>query len=139
MARFPSIYSRAAIVACCLASWGCSIGKDVPAVEASVREFHGAINDAKVERIVAAAAPELQREPNFLRLLQTVQKKLGRVVSAKQIGWNDQATTGGHLVSLSYETKFERGAATENFAYRLDSGKPVLAGWHITSDALILN
>ncbi len=48
-------------------------------------------------------------------------------------------TTSGHYVAISYAAKYERGEAVENFVFAIADGKAGLAGYHVNSDALILN
>ena len=46
---------------------------------------------------------------------------------------------GGHFVTVNYAATYARGAAEESFVYRIDDGHAALAGYHVNSDALILN
>lgn len=120
----------------------CSIGKDVPLAENGVKTFHSQLAADQIDAIVAASGPELTAGParaRFTQLLTVVRKKLGRPTGDKQVGWNDNINTGGHFISLDYQSKYERGDAAENFVYRVDGEKLVLAGYHVNSDALILN
>lgn len=123
----------------CLALVACSIGENASKAEASVRQFHASLNDGKLAEIVSNSAPEIKGEPKFGKLLEVVRRKLGRVVSSKQVGWNENMNTSGQFVTLNYETKFEKGDGVESFVFKVLDGRLVLAGWHINSDALIMS
>jgi len=45
---------------------------------------------------------------------------------------NVLGTTSGRYVEATYETTFERGAATELFLWKIDNGRVRLAGFHLT-------
>lgn len=125
-----------------LAVAACSTGKDVPAAEASVKAFHDRLGAGQIDAIVASSGPELsapETKPRFTQLLAVVARKLGQPKAAKQVGWNDQVTTGGHFITLNYASDYARGKAAETFAFRVVDGKPVLIGYNVNSDALILN
>ena len=47
--------------------------------------------------------------------------------------------TTGTSITLSFKTQYERGDAVETFVYRATGGKPLLAGYTIYSNALIIN
>jgi len=38
---------------------------------------------------------------------------------------------------LVYDSRFERGRATEEFVWRVRQGRPQLAGYHVKSYALV--
>ena len=42
------------------------------------------------------------------------------------------------MVTINYQAQYEKGAASEQFVFRIDGGKALLAGYNINSDALIL-
>lgn len=120
----------------------CSIGKDVPIAEQGVKRFHQMLGSDQIDAIVASSGPELTAGPakaRFTQLLSVIRKKLGRPTGGTQAGWNDNFNAGGHFISLNYQSKYERGDAAENFVFRMEGEKPTLAGYHINSDALILN
>jgi hypothetical protein len=117
----------------------CSIGKDVPLAENEITKFHQLLNAEKFDQIVASAGPELSADPKLPKLLGVVHTKLGAMKKTKQVGWNDNANTSGHFVTLNYESNYEKGTAAENFVYRIIDGRASLVGYHINSDALIFN
>jgi len=129
------------ILAGAVALAGCSIGQDVPLAEAEATNFHKLLDAGKFDAIWQGASADLTSSPkaNFEKLLDAVHRKLGAFKGAQQQGWNDQATTSGHFITLTYQSHYEKGDAAENFVYRIDGGKAHLAGYHINSDALIYN
>jgi hypothetical protein len=121
---------------------GCSPMKDVPAAETAIAVFHQNLNNQAFDAIYVGAGPELGRrtsQADFVRLLSAINRKLGNFQSGSANGWNDNVTPGGHYLTISYAAKYERGAADENFVYRLDGARPLLVGYHINSMALITN
>jgi hypothetical protein len=45
--------------------------------------------------------------------------------------------TAGHTVRLTYQSQFAKGLATEQFAWRIEHGTPVLLGYHVNSPLLV--
>jgi hypothetical protein len=131
-----------AIVAAALALSACSIGKDVPVAEAAAAHFHQQLNAGKFADTLEGATPQLLAaagKEKWLALLTAVHAKLGAFRSAKTIGWNDNFNNGDHFITLNLEAQYERGTAQEQFVYRIWGDKALLAGYHVNSDALILN
>ena len=131
-----------AIVAAALALSACSIGKDIPAAEAAAVSFHQLLDAGKFADTWQNAAPDLRAaasKDQWLQLLDAVHRKLGKFRSTKTLGWNDNFNNGRHFILLNQEAQYERGVAQEQFVYRIDGGKAALAGYHVNSNALILN
>jgi hypothetical protein len=121
---------------------GCSVGHDLPAVNAAVGVFHQELNAQDFDKIYSDAGPDFKNPtspPDYTQLLSPIHRKHGNFVSGAPGGWNDNVNTSGHFVTLGFSAKYERGAAEENFVYRIDNGKALLAGYHISSNALITN
>jgi len=121
---------------------GCSIGEDIPAAKNAVVKFHRQLDAGQSAEIYRAASKDMHDatpEAELVQLLDAVHRKLGKFQSASDAGWNDQFTNGDHFISLTYASKYERGQASENFVYRIEGGKPSLAGYHVSSNALIVN
>jgi hypothetical protein len=131
-----------AIVAAALALSACSIGKDIPVAEAAAVSFHQQLDAGKFVDTWQNAAPDLRAvtpKDKWLALLDAVHRKLGKFKSAKTVGWNDNFNNGRHFIVLNQQAEYERGSAQEQFVYRIDAGKAALAGYHVNSEALILN
>jgi hypothetical protein len=72
----------------------------------------------------------------FAAILDQIHRRLGNVKSSTRMGFNDSVDNGDHRLELTYDTKFERGEGAEEFVFRIIDGKPLLAGYHVKSDAL---
>ena len=130
------------VVVALLSLGACSPGRDVPVAEKAVATFHAQLNANRFDAVYAGAAPEFRSAtsgPVLTRLLSTVHRKLGDFRTGKTMGWNDNVSTSGHIVSLRYAASYARGPAMESFSYRIDGDAAVLVGYHTSSDALILN
>lgn len=121
---------------------GCSLGAEVPVAEKAIAAFHAQLDAAQFGPIYAGSASDMKNtttEPRLTAFLAAVHRKLGLFKSGKSLGWNENINGNGHFVTINYQATYERGVAAENFVYRIDNGKAVLAGYHVNSDALILN
>lgn len=78
-------------------------------------------------------------EAALTALLAAVHRKLGMFRSGKPVSWNDNYSTGGEFVTIGFVADYERGAAQESFVFRITDGAAKLAGYHVNSNALILN
>jgi hypothetical protein len=61
-------------------------------------------------------------------------RKLGRITAATPAGFNVNVGTGGTVVTLRYETTFEKGEAVQ---YRVRGKRASLAGYNINSPSLV--
>jgi len=121
---------------------GCSSMKDVQASEQQVTRFHQMLDAGQFDAIYQASSSDMKNSDpadKFEAFLGAVHRKLGAVTATKLNGFNVNYTTGGSFATLNYGTTFAGGSATEQFVYRLGNGTPQLAGYHINSDALVLN
>ena len=66
-------------------------------------------------------------------------RKLGTVQSVNSPRWQVNWRVAGTYVSLAYRTTYARGEAEEQFAYLMQKGTAILVGYHVNSNALILN
>jgi hypothetical protein len=115
----------------------CSAGADLPLVNQAVTSFHHQLDAGKFDALYTGGSPELHgaaTEKDWNAFLDMVHAKLGNFQSAAQTGWNDQMTTGGHFVTVVYQSKYEHGGATEQFVYKIVGGKTLLTGYHVNSD-----
>ncbi|MEA2999537.1 MAG: hypothetical protein QOH04_2848 [Sphingomonadales bacterium] len=118
----------------------CSPGAEVPAAERAAASFHAQLDAGRFTAIYAAASEEMKRttsQQDLVRLLEAVHARLGRFRGGRTAGWNDSRTTAGRFVTIDYAATYETGAAQENFVFRIDGGRAVLAGYHVDSKALI--
>ncbi|HEX7251570.1 MAG TPA: DUF4019 domain-containing protein [Thermoanaerobaculia bacterium] len=120
----------------------CNFSKDMEAAESEVTRFHGDLASGKYDEIYDEASDDLKKatsREDFVRLLKAVHTKLGPTRESNRTGFNMNLNTSGHFVTLTYDTKFEKGKGTEQFTYRVTAGKTLLAGYHILSNDLITN
>lgn len=119
-----------------LALTGCSIGADLPVAQKAVEQVHTRLNAGQCAQIRDDAATEFKQVSsveNWSGLCAQLIAGLGKFVSLKQTGWNDEIGTSGHLMRVTYDSVFEKGKATEQFLFRIASGKAMLIGYHINS------
>lgn len=119
----------------------CSIGKDTKAAESAVATFREQLARSDFSGIYQSAADDWKKSVSRAdsdAFLGAVNRKLGALKSSAQTGWQDNATTGGHLVKLVYHTKFENGDGDETFVFRLEGGRALLVGYHINSMAMMI-
>jgi len=123
-----------------LALAGCSAAADTKAAEAGVAKFHTDMDAGKYAQIYAASAVEMKSSisrDDFIKLLTGMHDKLGPYKSGKTTSWNVNVGTGGHMVTLQREVQFGRGPGTEEFVFRVQGNRAILAGWHVNSNALV--
>ena len=119
---------------------GCSAVKDTKVAEEGVTSFHQAMDAGQYGPIYDASASDLKSSVTrnkFIALMTALHSKFGPYRSGKTVGWNDNVNTGGHYVNLNRQAEFERGPVTEEFVFRIEKEKAILAGYHVKSDLLI--
>ena len=120
----------------------CGSGKNVGIATKGVEEFHTQLNSEEYQSIYAVADENLQKtttEGDFVALLQAVHKKLGNVQKSQRSNFLiGMSTAQGMVVTLVYQTTFEQGSGTEQFLWHMRNNQPMLLGYHINSNALIL-
>jgi uncharacterized protein DUF4019 len=105
-----------------------------------VTEFRSRAAQKSYGEIYRTAGAELRKgatEAQFERFMTTLDRRLGAWQSAAEPAWNVTRGTGGHLVRLTYESQFAKGAASEQFVWRLETGGPALLGYHVNSPLLM--
>ena len=103
-------------------------------------EFRARVSRQSFNEIYQAAAPEFRQtttEEEFGRFMTALDRKLGPWQSASEPGWNVARSTAGHSVRLTYESRFAKGPAAEQFAWRIEGGRPVLLSYHVNSRLLV--
>ena len=121
---------------------GCSSGQDLNLAQSEIERFRQLMTAQQFGQIYSEASDELKKttgEQDMARLLTAIDRKLGPVKNAEKNGWNVNYNTSGTSVTLKFNTQFERGTGAETFVYRIAGGKALLAGYNITSNALITN
>ena len=118
----------------------CNAIADTKSAEQGVTAFHTAMDAGQYEPIYDASAADMKTDltkPEFVQFLGGLHGKLGAYKSGKTVGWHDNVAPGGHYVTLNRQVEFERGPATEEFVFRIEKGKTLLAGYHVSSRALV--
>jgi hypothetical protein len=121
---------------------GCSFTKDVTVAEAAVRKYHDQYNAGQYRDIYQQSDGAFKKgveEQANTELLSAVGRKLGRVIEAKQAGFNANWNLEGTFVNLTYESTFERGKAYEQFVWRVSGDEAKLVSYNINSPTLITN
>jgi hypothetical protein len=121
---------------------GCSSGQDLNLAQAEIERFRQLMAAQQFGQIYSEASDELKKtakEQDMVGLLSAIDRKLGPVKNAEKNGWNVNYATSGTSATLKFNTQFERGTGAETFVYRIAGGKAQLAGYNITSNALITN
>ena len=131
---------RKLFLALALVLAGCSMSGDSKVAQAEVVTFHALLDAGQFDKIYDDAAVDLKKatpKEKFVELLQAIHRKLGNTRASDMKGWNVNYGTGGNFATLTYQTVYADDQASEQFVYRLEDGKALLAGYHIESDALI--
>jgi len=72
-------------------------------------------------------------------LMTAVHKKLGQVGSAARKNFFVNYNTSGSQIRVGYTTKFGEGDAEEQFVWSKNGDNLALLGYHINSNALVIN
>jgi hypothetical protein len=118
----------------------CGCGKSREAATAATEKFRARSAGGQYREIYREAAPELRAsstEPEFVKMMDGVAKKLGAFRSASQRSWNVHFGTGGRTVTLGFTSEFDKGSAVETFVWRAQGDAMVLQGYNINSPALV--
>lgn len=120
---------------------GCSMKADMAAGDKAIAAFHQALNAGQSRQILAGASPEFRAvtpEPQALRLFDTVHARLGAFKDGKSVGFNDNVSSGGHMLVDRYEAHYQNGTALETFTFRVSGDRAVMIGYNVNSNALLL-
>lgn len=118
---------------------GCTAGKAKQAAEQGVTRFHAQLDAEQYHDIYSQASPEFQksgREAELTEFLSAVHRKLGNVQKAEEQTFFVNFGTAGTTVTLTYNTGFASGPASEQFVWRVGE-PPVLISYRVDSRLLI--
>ena len=118
----------------------CGHTKDKEVGTKAVDTFHQQFNDSKFTEIYSAATPAFKtsaKEPDFMKFIQAVRRKLGTYKSGTQSNWSVNTFNGTTSVVLSYNSDFEQGSGVETFTFILSGETATLQGYDINSQKLI--
>lgn len=119
----------------------CSMGDQTEAANWGVVHFHEMLDGQQFDAIYDQSSEDLKKvatKADMVALLAAVHRKLGNMKSTARQTWNINYNTGGTFVSAFYKTTFAEGEAQEQFVFRVEGKTAQLAGYHISSNALIL-
>lgn len=109
--------------------------------ENKVSQFHQYLTQRQFKNIYAMATEGFM-EPDSREEMDAyfngVREKLGAFKGAKLQDWRINYTTSGKIISLTYASRYERGAATENFVFHESDDKPRLHSYNVNSRVFIL-
>jgi len=118
-----------------------SCGGGTDAAKQGVTAFRDRVTHRSFAEIYRTASPEFRQavtKEQFQRLMGGLERRLGAWQSSNEPVWHVMRSTGGHFVSLTYESQFSKGPATERFTWRIENGAPVLLGYNVQSALLVM-
>ncbi len=141
-AKGTTMFKQLVYVSLAITLTACSMGDYVETAGGAVTRFHEQLNGERYEEIMAGAGeafggPDAHDET--VAFLSAVHNKLGNLETTSITGWHVNYGTDGKVVTLNYQSSFERGEATEQFVFRVKNDEAELIGYHINSRALIVN
>lgn len=105
-----------------------------------MQHFHSQLNAGQYEEICAEADEgfsQSDKHHELVHFLDQVHKKLGNAGTARRLGINVKATSGGTFVTSEFATQFDEGEADETFVWR-KSGKDLkLYRYNVQSNAFL--
>ncbi|MGA8618600.1 MAG: hypothetical protein WB660_08810 [Candidatus Sulfotelmatobacter sp.] len=123
----------------CFLMLACSPSKAKEEAESAVTKFHSRLDAEQYHDIYVQSSPEFQKsgsEAEITEFLAAVHRKLGRVRRSDERGFNLNFNTSGSTVTLSYNSQFANGTATEQFVWRAGD-HPSLINYRIDSPVLV--
>jgi len=104
----------------------------------NVEQFHSKLDSEQFAGLYAASDEKFHQatsEPDFIKLLDAVHRKLGNVQQSNTgVAW---FAGQGATVTLVYETKFAQGTGMEKFVWHIKDNGAALYGYNINSNELV--
>lgn len=132
----------ALLVFCLAACNPANATAELAASEKAIAAFHADANTGNFDDIYFESGDEMQNTADiadFEEFLTVVQKKLGKAGKSTQEGWRINYVNGMSMTVLNMKTIYEKGEAMETFTFKSSPKGPVLVGYNIQSNALIMN
>jgi hypothetical protein len=123
-----------AVLALSVLADGCAKSRET--AEMGTQAFRRRAANGEFTSIYREAALEFQKsttEADFAKLMDGIGRKLGAWQSSKPPAWKVFSGMGGRTVTFGYASQFEKGPANEEFIWRIQGGRAILAGYHINS------
>jgi len=114
--------------------------KGKAASETAIGHFHELYDQGDLEEIWKVADPRFRTastRQKYDEFMGAVERKLGKVVSTSNAGWNLKSFNLETTVYMTQNTVFEHGKGTESFTFSMDGTNAVLLGYNIQSMDLI--
>lgn len=108
---------------------------------AAVAQFHKGLDAEQYQALWQGSTPKMKQamgEADFVKLMNAVHTKLGKVKASKQTGLNVNSTNGVTTVQAQMQTEFEKGKAQETFIFLQQDGRLLLQEYNIQSPELII-
>ena len=119
---------------------GCSMMKDSKTAEPAVEKFHTQFNAKQFSEIYNGSGDSMKgatTEKQLTDLLDGVYRKLGTYKNSTATSWHVNTTPSSTMVTLSYDTEFSDGKASETFVVSVSGDTAKLEGYNINSNDLI--
>jgi hypothetical protein len=133
-------FLAAAFAALALAA--CNPGAQIEDARGQIDDFHAFYDAGNAKRFykeTGAAFRKVVTEEQLQGLMTFSLQRLGKVESTKQTGFNTGFNNGTTTTTITMQTRFERGEATETYVFT-GSGKDMeLLNWNVTSPLLQLS
>jgi hypothetical protein len=135
-------YKNAFIIPLLIVIGACSGGFDTEKSEQAVKRFHEHLNNSDFNAIYDSASEgfrESDEKENLIRFFRAVREKLGAYGSTELQGWKVNHGISGKVVTLTYDTKYEKGKAREVFTvFETDEGGEI-HNYNVNSTVFILD
>jgi hypothetical protein len=116
------------------------MGESRKTAERAVDVFHSQLDSERYSEMYAQADEDFKKagsQEELEKLVRAVHQKLGKVRTANQVGYLVNVSTNGTFVTLTYDTAFADGKATEQFVWRLRDGRAALYNYNVNSIDLV--
>jgi len=95
---------------------------------------HQAFSAGQFGAVYDGSAPEMKNSlsrDQFAATFGGIYSRTGAFKSGKTTGWKVNYGTDGNFVVLNRDAQFEHATGTEEFVFRVEGKKAVLAGYHV--------
>jgi hypothetical protein len=104
--------------------------------DSAIVDFHKQFNEQKFKELYTSAHSDLRAaatEADFLTLLESVHRKLGKQVRSAESGWRVNTFNMKTTAVVTQDTEFEQGKGVETFTFVVSGASCTLQGYHINS------
>lgn len=111
------------------------------AAETAIVHFHALYNEDNLDEIWKEASPRFTAaltKPKYDEFMGAVERKLGKVISSANAGWNVKSFNLNTTIYMAQNTVFEHGQGTESFIFEMSGTNAVLLDYNIQSMDLIV-